>query len=61
MLTRQTLHVTTGVPPVTVVYDGGGTSSTEVTTIPPGGTESLFEPLRGLKGMLFVPPFDEGV
>jgi len=57
----QTRHVTTGVPPVTVVYDGGGTSSTEVTTSPPGGIESLFEPLRGLNGVkaLFAPPFDE--
>ena len=45
---------------MTVVYDGGGTSSTEVTTRPPGGTVSLLEPLRGLKGVaLAAPPFDE--
>ena len=46
---------------MTVVYDGGGTSSTEVTTRPPGGTtDSLLEPLRGLKGVaLAAPPFDE--
>ena len=42
---------------MTVVYEGGGTSSTEVTTRPPGGTDSLLEPLRGLKGVAF--PFDE--
>ena len=59
-LTWQTRHVTTGVPPVTVVYEGGGTSSTEVTTRPPGGTDSLLEPLRGLKGVaLAALPFDE--
>ena len=47
-------------PPVTVVYEGGGTSSTEVTTSPPGGIDSLLEPLRGLKGVaLLAPPFDE--
>ena len=46
---------------MTVVYEGGGTSSTEVTTRPPGGTtDSLLEPLRGLKGVaLAAPPFDE--
>ena len=59
-LTWQTRHVTTGVPPVTVVYEGGGTSSTEVTTRPPGGTDSLLEPLRGLKGVaLAALPLDE--
>ena len=46
---------------MTVVYEGGGTSSTEVTTTPPGGIVSLLEPLRGLKGMVFAPPFDEVV
>ena len=48
---------------MTVVYEGGGTSSTEVTTRPPGGTDSLVEPLRGLKGVApavrFAFPFDE--
>lgn len=45
---------------MTVVYEGGGTSSTEVTTRPPGGTDSLLEPLRGLKGVkLAALPFDE--
>lgn len=29
--------MTIGVPPDTVVYEGGGTSSTEATTRPPGG------------------------
>ena len=44
---------------MTVVYEGGGTSSTEVTTSPPGGTDSLLEPLRGLKGVAPALPFDE--
>ena len=60
-ITWQTLHVTTGVPPVTVVYDGGGTSSTEVTTSPPGGGTDPSPAFTAAWSMLDLKPWLEDV